>query len=259
GIAEHLQICHEITFIISGSGFVSTDSEEMKASAGDVFLTRKGQMHTIRSDKQSILRYYYFAFDFNENAEKTPYSDIKDLFLINNTIKKKDTLEMNVPFSKLISEMYYLSDFSKEMINTYIDQILLMTARLFLKKEKSNYIPMKTIKPIGYTVYAVIRYIGENIYTIESISQMAKDLGYCDSYLSRIFKEKMGMTLQAYITMKKMEKAVEMIERGDCTITEIAFKLNFESLQSFSKSFRRTIGISPMDYRKEFFKKSKEQ
>jgi len=83
-------------------------------------------------------------------------------------------------------------------------------------------------------------------------------LGYCDSYLSRVFKEKMGTTLQAYITMKKMEKAVEMIERGDFTITEIALRLHFESLQSFSKSFRRTIGISPMEYRREYNKKQNE-
>ena len=81
---------------------------------------------------------------------------------------------------------------------------------------------------------------------------MAKDLGYCDSYISRIFKEKMGTTLQAYITLKKMEKAKEMIRRGDITITEIALKLHFESLQSFSKSFRRTVGMSPMEYRKQF-------
>ena len=61
----------------------------------------------------------------------------------------------------------------------------------------------------------------------------------------------MGTTLQAYITLKKMEKAKEMIKRGDITITEIALKLHFESLQSFSKSFRRTVGMSPMEYRKQ--------
>ncbi|HAY96909.1 MAG TPA: hypothetical protein DCY23_01040 [Ruminococcaceae bacterium] len=94
---------------------------------------------------------------------------------------------------------------------------------------------------------------------MDSIGKMARELGYCDSYLSRVFKEKMGMTLQSYVTMKKMEKAVEMIEQGNFTITEIALKLSFESLQSFSKSFRRTVGVSPMEYRKEYFSKKKSE
>ena len=62
-IDEHLQICHEVTYIISGDGYVTTDSKELKATAGDIFLTRKGQMHAIRADKQSEMRYYYLAFD----------------------------------------------------------------------------------------------------------------------------------------------------------------------------------------------------
>jgi len=257
-IENHLQVCHEITYIISGEGFVCTDSKLMKASPGDVFLTRKGQMHSIKSDKQSVMRYYYLAFDFNSFSDQKPYSVLKDLFLIKSDIREKDNLEIDNPFSKLMSEMYYVSDYSNEMANSYIEQVLLLVCRLYRHNRATPYVPIKTIKPVGYTVYSVIRHINENIYNIDSIGQMSKDLGYCDSYLSRVFKEKMGTTLQAYITMKKMEKAVEMIERGDFTITEIALRLHFESLQSFSKSFRRTIGISPMEYRREYNKKQNE-
>lgn len=254
-IVEHLQICHEITYIISGEGYVYTDSRAVKASAGDVFLTRKGQMHAIQADKQSVMRYYYLAFDFNSEADSKPYSLIKDLFLLRDDLMEKDTLEIDKSFSRLISELYYMSDFSNEMINSYIEQILLLVCRLFLHRDTAKYTPIKSIKPVGYTVYAVLRYINENIYNIESINTMARDLGYCDSYLSRIFKKRMGMTLQSYITMKKMEKAVEMIEQDDFTITEIAIRLHFESLQSFSKSFKRTLGISPLEYKREYQKK----
>lgn len=257
-IKEHLQICHEITYIISGSGYVSTDSKSVKASAGDIFLTRKGHMHSIRSDKQSVMRYYYLAFDFNEESDNPPFGSVKNLFEHGEQLKEKDVMEIDRHFSKLISELYYLSEFSDEMISSYIKQILLLVCRLFSNDSHSVYLPSKSIKPVGYTVYAVIRYISENIFNIDSIGQMAKDLGYCDSYLSRIFKEKMGMTLQSYVNSKKMAKAAELIEQGDFTITEIAFKLHFETLQSFSKSFKRTIGISPMEYKKENAGKNKE-
>lgn len=253
-IVEHRQICHEVTYIISGNGFVYTDGTAVKASPGDVFLTRKDQMHAIKSDEHSVLRYYYLAFDFNEGSNIEPFVALKNLFLTRNDLYEKDTLEISKPFNKVISELYYSSDFSNEMISTYIDQILLLVCRLFTHKGVNRYLPIKSIKPVGYTVYAVIRYINENICSIDNIRNMAKELGYCDSYLSRIFKEKMGMTLQSYITMKKMGKAVEMIEQGHFTITEIALQLHFESVQSFSKSFKRTLGISPMDYRREYNK-----
>lgn len=251
-IVEHLQVCHEITYIISGEGYVYTDGKEVKASPGDVFLTRKDQMHAIKSEDHSVLRYYYLAFDFNEGSNAEPYVALTNLFLTRSDLREKDSLEISWPFNKVISELYYGSEFSNELISTYIDQILLLVCRLFSHKGVTKYLPIKSIKPVGYTVYAVIRYINENIGNIDNIHNMAKDLGYCDSYLSRIFKEKMGMTLQSYITMKKMEKAVEMIEQDHFTITEIALQLHFESVQSFSKSFKRTLGISPMEYRREY-------
>ncbi|HIW73015.1 MAG TPA: AraC family transcriptional regulator [Firmicutes bacterium] len=251
-IVEHLQVCHEITYIISGDGYVYTDSRVSRASPGDVFLTRKGQMHAIQADKQSVMRYFYLAFDFNPEADAEPYSLVRDLFLLREDLMEKDSLEIDRPFSRLVSELYYMADFSDEMINSYIEQILLLVCRLFQHTATSKYLPIKSIKPAGYTVYAVLRYINENIYRVESINAMAKDLGYCSSYLSRIFKKRMGMTLQSYLIIKKMEKAVEMIEQEDFTITEIALRLHFESLQSFSKSFKRTLGLSPQEYRNEY-------
>ncbi|HAY96910.1 MAG TPA: hypothetical protein DCY23_01045, partial [Ruminococcaceae bacterium] len=159
-IDEHLQICHEVTYIISGDGYVTTDSKELKATAGDIFLTRKGQMHAIRADKQSEMRYYYLAFDFNEDTEKPPFNAVKELFSADNGIKMHDSMEIDKPFSKLISEMYYLYDYSDEMVNTYIEQILLLICRLFSNRvQSSDYIPSKSAKPVGYTVYAVVRYI----------------------------------------------------------------------------------------------------
>jgi len=257
-IVEHLQICHEITYILSGEGFVYTDGKMVKASPGDVFLTRKDQMHAIKADEHCSLRYFYLAFEFNEGCNKEPYTALKNLFLMRNDLKEKDTLDISYPFNKAISELYYSGQFAHEMIGTYIDQILLLTCRLFTQKEVVKYLPIKSIRPVGYTVYAVIRYINENIMQITSIKSMAKELGYCEGYLSRIFKEKMGMTIQSYITMKKMEKAVEMIEQNHFTITEIALHLNYESVQSFSKSFKRTLGLSPAEYRKEFNKRELE-
>ncbi|HIW73079.1 MAG TPA: AraC family transcriptional regulator [Firmicutes bacterium] len=249
-IVEHRQVCHEITCIISGRGYVFTDGKAMKAAERDVFLTKKNQIHRINSAQDSPLRYYYLAFDFNERAEQQPYLAVKEWFLSEQEVVAKDAVGLAHPFSKIMTEMYCFSRNSSEMVGTYIDQILYLTCRLFANKEPIRYLPKGADGSVGRVVYAVIRYVDENIYNIGTILDIARGLNYNSSYLSRAFRKEMGVTLQTYVSERKMEKAVEMLKLGHMTVTQIAQRLNFESVQSFSKFFKRAMGIPPAEYRR---------
>ena len=81
-----------------GKGMYIPTPVPSRLRRGDVFLTRKGQMHAIQADKQSVMRYYYLAFDFNSEVDSKPYSLIKDLFLLRDDLMEKDTLEIDKPF-----------------------------------------------------------------------------------------------------------------------------------------------------------------
>jgi glyoxylate utilization-related uncharacterized protein len=111
-MGEHLQVCHEITYIISGEGYISTNGKLVKASEGNIYLTRKGQMHGIRAGKDSSLRYYYLAFNFNEGADKPEYTMLKDLFADDRELVSKDNHDVAAPFSKIMDELYYFCSFS---------------------------------------------------------------------------------------------------------------------------------------------------
>ena len=56
------------------------------------------------------------------------------------------------------------------------------------------------------------------------------------------------MTLQHYLNEKKIESAAELIKSSGLSITEIAEKLHFDSIQSFSRIFKRITGVSPSHY-----------
>ena len=94
----------------------------------------------------------------------------------------------------------------------------------------------------------MIRYVEQNVCDISSIQDLAKTLGYNYTYLSHFFKAKTGTTLQKYITYKKLEKALQLLKYGELKPTQIAEKLNYESVQSFSKAFRRVMGFTPTKY-----------
>ena len=78
----------------------------------------------------------------------------------------------------------------------------------------------------------------------------ASQLQYNPSYLSRVFHEKTGMTLSAYIDEKKCTLAKELLKQG-VNVGEVAERLGYASSQSFCKMFVRCVGCSPTAYLKQ--------
>jgi two-component system response regulator YesN len=100
----------------------------------------------------------------------------------------------------------------------------------------------------GKLVYLIMKYVDLNIEKPLTVHGIAESLGYSIYHISHIFKEKTDITLQDYIASKKIEKAREMMLRGRLTLTEIADKLGYMSIQSFSRSFKKKEGVSPSEY-----------
>lgn len=74
---------------------------------------------------------------------------------------------------------------------------------------------------------------------------LSKKLDKDYNYLSNAFSEVTSSTIVNYVNLIKMEKAKEMILFEDDNFSEIASKLNFSSLSSFSTQFKKTTGFSP--------------
>ena len=83
---------------------------------------------------------------------------------------------------------------------------------------------------------------------ITDIRAVAKELGYSYTYLAHVFKEKMDMTIGTYIIHKKMEEAKELLRTGRMNVSQVAERLNYMSVQSFSNSFKKVNGISPAEF-----------
>jgi len=62
-INPHKQFCAEITFVISGQGLISTDGTETAVSKNDCYLSFQGEVHSVRSDREKALRYFFCGFN----------------------------------------------------------------------------------------------------------------------------------------------------------------------------------------------------
>jgi len=79
---------------------------------------------------------------------------------------------------------------------------------------------------------------------------ISEKLNYDYTYLSNIFSEVKGTTIQHYIIMHKIEKVKELLLYDQLNLSEISFKLHYSSVAHLSNQFKKVTGLSP-----SFFKK----
>ncbi len=79
---------------------------------------------------------------------------------------------------------------------------------------------------------------------------ISEKLGYNYTYLSNLFSEVKGITIQHFIIKHKIEKAKELILYGELNLTEIAHRLHYSSVAHLSNQFRKETGHSPSFYKK---------
>ncbi len=247
-VEEHEQSVYEVTYVISGCGYSYVNGDKIKITEGDVMVNSVNHRHAIEADKSSILRYTYMGFRFNGEARTDDISRIKDFYDSAPYHLAKDKNDILYPFMHCIDELYSNRANSFHMIRSYCEQIVILATRV----SGAGYqkLPDRSIYPgaVNSAVYSVIRYVEDNIFDIKGIQEIADTLGYNYTYLSHFFKDKTGITLQKYISYKKIERALQLLKYGGISVTQISSQLGYESPQSFSKAFRRVMGVSPTQY-----------
>lgn len=248
-VLPHYQYCMEISYIVSGNGYFFVDDKRILVSEGDIFFNAVGPIHAITTATSNTLRYMYLGFMFNEYAARE-FAEIDAFFRSAPYFHAKDASQILNPFNRNIDEFYSQKPFSHTMIRNYLEEIIVLSYRALAANANhvERYSPPKSSNTVGYTVYSVIRYIESHLLELKSIKKMADEMGYSYTYLSHLFKDKTGMTLQRYINHKKVEKALEMIQYGGISIKDIAERLQYETIQSFSKAFSRIMGQPPSYY-----------
>ena len=84
-----------------------------------------------------------------------------------------------------------------------------------------------------------------------SLTDLAQHFHYSPSHLSRTFKKKMGFSIKQYVEALKMEKGIQEIVEGRQNVTETSMEAGYDSLGSFSNTFKRHTGLSPKKYYQE--------
>lgn len=100
----------------------------------------------------------------------------------------------------------------------------------------------------------VLIFIEENLHAELSLHTISNVACYSPFHLHRLFKAVTNETLNLYITRKRIERtAMMLIHNKEYSIAEIASKYGFKNNSTFSRTFKKVYGLSPLEFRKSNF------
>lgn len=100
----------------------------------------------------------------------------------------------------------------------------------------------------------VIDIIHQEYHTQLKVSDIAKRVGFTESYLSVLFKKETGEKIVEYLTKVRMKKARELLKDPSFKIYEISELIGYGDPNHFSKYFKKIEGVFPLEYRKTVLK-----
>lgn len=105
------------------------------------------------------------------------------------------------------------------------------------------------IDKIKNVIISMIHYSDE-LPKVNYSDFISEKMGYDYNYLSTLFSEVKGTTIQQFIIAHKIEKVKELLLYDELNLTEISYKLHYSSVAHLSNQFKKVTGLSPSYFKK---------
>jgi AraC family transcriptional regulator len=134
-------------------------------------------------------------------------------------------------------------DLSKKQLQDIASAFAILGFEL-IDKEKDQLIENIKTQVIELVHHSDLNEVRQSLITLIA-QRMNKDY----AYLSRLFSDSEGLTIEKYIIHQKIEKVKELLEYGALNLNEIALKMGYSSSAHLSTQFKSVTGISPSVYK----------
>jgi AraC family transcriptional regulator of arabinose operon len=224
-------------FIIKGKGIIRLNNRQYNIHEHQIFLIPDSVRTFYQADKDDPWEYIWIHIGgpkiplILKEAGLTPEHPV---YTPLDHYKKIEDLAMEIlkHYKRqyyCVGTLYRICDYMIE--NSSAREEKEQNNSLLYVKNVINYIQLKYSEPI-------------------KIDTIAMSLGLNRSYLTRLFKEATGYSLQEYLLTYRMKMAVKLLADESISVNEIASDVGYNDTFTFSKAFKRHFGCSPTDYRK---------
>lgn len=250
---------YELILVEKGSIFCKKQEGTFLLNKNDLYLIAPGQKHSYFPCQDTTETSSIFVLCFKSrsniistiNGIKKVKTDIKELFT---QILEEAKASFVFPFDEklTLNEHPYIG--SQQLIENYIEEILIKLVQEEIYKTQDIQIIANNSSFKKFIVKDIIHFLNENVYGRITLSEVSRHMLYSKTYLNEIFKEVKKVTIMQYYQDLKIKEAKILLNKHE-VIADIAEKLCFESPQYFSKTFKKKVGMTPIEYKKATFNK----
>jgi AraC-like DNA-binding protein len=231
---------YQLVYITKGSGYFSSQSCKLqRIEAGTMILLFPGEPHNYYPDKDTGWDEYWVGFRgmyIDQRVEKRFFTKEEPLFDIG----------VSATIVGLYEDILKFSEQEKSGCQQMISSIMLhILGTVYYKKRNRSFTNAYIVDKINRA--RILMKDVENSLTPE---QIASRLGLGYSWFRRMFKEYTGVSPAQYQMQQKLLRAKELLTSSPSNISEIAYRLYFESASQFSTFFKKKEGVTPTEFRK---------
>ncbi len=246
----------EIIKVQSGRGAFYVDGTKYTADAGDILVLRPFVMHSINRLDESDME--MDAIVFNLRLLETSEADMCTLKYFAPLLNEKHSVPVVVrtsdswyhPFDQSMTSIL-MCDLNKEGAELELKANLYWMFYHLYNNRLMNVSANVTEDKHQYTVRKALEFIRAEYMNEISVDKVAKQCGYSEFYIMKLFKQYTGESLVDYINNYRLTVAGKLLRDTDDDIATIAYQVGFNNVSYFNRQFKRQYGMTPREFRKQ--------
>ncbi len=235
--------------LTEGSADFCVDGTNRHLESGDVLIIPANTPYTTTTPDFCSYYFCHFLgqltpcefFSDQIRQQRSPSSDLEPI--VYDKIYLPAYLALDKHFNRIHHRMINCEEYRSHgthvgrlLFNAEFYKILLTVAEIIEFQQQISF---------PSTLERITRYIKQNLTKPLGLKTICKDCNISPSYVERLFKKHLNMTVTEYINTEKLYFACELISSSNLNLTEIAAYLGYSDVSYFSRRFKRKFGKSP--------------
>lgn len=253
-VLPHIHDHYELYFFLNGDVRYTVGDRSYDLEAGDFLVIQPGQIHYPVVKRKAQNKVYervviWWSREYYEHLMEVDPSlhAIFDLMERTGTCHFRPRVEAFEQINSLLRSAWYESR-SDQLGHAIVVKSLFAQLFVLLNRiaEAEDIFPM--VSDATEDLYVqLIHYIHLHIKDRITLKDLSRALYVSESYLSRVFRQHLGMSVHRYIVRLKLDRILREAMDGT-QFAPLAYEYGFQSYSSFYRAFLREYGVSPTEY-----------